>query len=142
MPCVMPTMSLRQHQEKVRTNHHWNIFQESKSLSNYVISMPSAALPMYWTTLYKVAKDHRSGNRNNAQNWAYTFGLRRVTLGWSLWFSIHVPAMSHHNFMSNSTIFLRQCRINPLIWMRQNRNGNTSVALQSRRVAQNPQSEG
>ena len=54
--------------------------------------------------LYKVAKVHRSGN--NAQDWAYTLGHRRVTLGRLLWFSVHAPAMSHPNFMSNSTIFL------------------------------------
>ena len=115
-------------------------FWESTSLPNYVISMPLAALPTYWTTLSKVAKDHRSGN--NAQDWVYTSGLRRVTQGLSLWSSIHTLDMSHPNFMSNSTIFLRRCRINPAIWTRQNRFGSTSVALRLRRVAPNPQAEG
>ena len=78
-PCVTPTMLPTRHQEKVRTNHHWNVFRESTSLPNYVISMPSAVLPTYWTTLYKAAKDHRSGN--NAQDWAYTSGPRRVMQG-------------------------------------------------------------
>ena len=41
------------------TDHPWNGSRVSTSPQNYVISMLLAALPTYWTTPCKVAREHR-----------------------------------------------------------------------------------